>query len=153
IRNPQLNSGLPGSPNSVLRRAIGRKILSIKLFVNLWAASRRTSSAIASGLRLPPRPTSHESRGSGRPEDPSHGRRGSRRWSVPADCGRYRGCRLSLQSHWSDAHVQLCEGPNSASLVLTCILGCTRLVSADNPATQDYSSCTSVYFYPVGQAD
>jgi|SRR4030095_15099634 hypothetical protein len=117
------------------------------------AASRRTSSAIACGLRLPPRPESHESRDTERPGGLSHDRHGSRRWSVPADCGRYRGCRLSLQSHWSDAHVQLCEGPNSASLVLTCILGCTRLVSADIPVKQDYSSYTSALIYLVEPAD
>src|SRR5215467_8126703 len=108
----------------------------------LLAASRHISSATASDSQHLQHPASHESRDNERRAGPSHGRHGSRRWSVPADCGRYRGCRLLLQSHWSGAHVQLCEGPNSASLASTYIREYTRLFSADIPAKQDYSSCT-----------
>src|SRR5213079_2417964 len=118
-----------------------------------WAVSHRIWSG--SVFYWPPRrhPAFHELRDIERQANPLHGRHGSRRWSVPANCGRYQGCTLLLQSHWSDAHVQLCEGPNSASLVSTYILECTRLVSADIPATQDYSSCTSACFSPDEPTD
>jgi len=49
--------------------------------------------------------------------------------------------------------VQLCEGPNSASLAFACIREYTRLFSAEIPAEQDYSSYTGAYFYLVEPID
>src|SRR6185295_9921081 len=91
--------------------------------------------------------------GSGRPANLLRDPHESRQSSVPADCGRYQGCTLLLRSRWSDAHVQLCEGPNSASLAFAYTRECIRLFSAETPAEQDYSSCTLAYFYLVELID
>src|SRR6267378_2493374 len=148
------NTESAGTSRRTMNPLRGIRSLSYFTSVRLWAAWRRTSSALACGFQRPRRRVSRESRGNAHREGPSRGRHARSRWSAPAGYGRFPECTWSLRCCWSGARGRLCGERSWVSSASAYKHVCKHHAFPDSPAapgTSFWSGSDRVRNEPVVQ--